>query len=306
MKILISGATGFVGQNWLKYASEMHPDWEHVLLSRDLLQMENFDSMLQGIDIVLHFAGKAHDVKKVSHDDEYYQVNFELTKKIYRSFLRSNASKFVFISSIKAVIDHSNFIITEDISPCPKTHYGRSKLLAEEFIKEQRIHPHQSYFILRPSMIHGPSNKGNLTLLYKFVKSGIPYPLGAFNNARSLLSIENFCFVINQIVLNEKIKSGVYNVCDQKPLSTLQIVKLIRETLNRSSYKIWSVPQPFIRFMAFIGTILNLPFSRERLQKLTENFIISNEKLKRAIGKELPVKAEEGLKLTIRSFDDSI
>lgn len=304
MKILISGGSGFVGQNWLKYAKEIHPDWEHIFFSRDMLHVENFDSILRGIDIVLHFAGKAHDVKKVSTADEYYEVNFGITKKIYSAFLKSNAAKFIFISSIKAVVDHSNFIITEDTPPSPKTHYGKSKLLAEEFIQQQIIQSNQSYFILRPPIIHGPKNKGNLTLLYKFVKRGVPYPLGAFDNSRSLLSIENFCFVISEIILNKGIEGGIYNICDDTPLSTKRIVELIRDTLEKPTYRILYIPEFFIRVIATIGSFLKFPFNVERLEKLTENFVISNDKIKRAMNKEFPVTSENGLKQTILSFND--
>jgi nucleoside-diphosphate-sugar epimerase len=86
-------------------------------------------------------------------------------------------------------------VLTEEVEPKPLTHYGKSKLMAEEYILSQPLSVGKSYYILRPCMIHGPGNKGNLNLLYQIVQKGIPYPLAAFENKRSFLSIENLCFI---------------------------------------------------------------------------------------------------------------
>jgi nucleoside-diphosphate-sugar epimerase len=246
-------------------------------------------------------AGKAHDLKKVSAPEEYYQVNFELTKKLYDAFLNSEASKFIFISSVKASADQVTYILKESDSPDPKTHYGKSKLMAEEYIQAQPLPEGKSYFILRPCMIHGPGNKGNLNLLYKLVSKGIPYPLAAFENKRSFLSIENLCFVIREIVERNNIPSGIYQVADDESLSTNELVKLIAAASERKPL-LWNISPALIRSIAKLGNVFHLPLTTERLNKLTENYIVDTTKIKQALGKELPVRARDGIVKTIRSF----
>src|ERR1700733_11450963 len=98
-------------------------------------------------------------------------------------------------------------------------------------------------------MIHGPGNKGNLNLLYKFVKKGIPYPLAGFNNKRSFLSVENLCFVINELINNDCIESGIYNVSDDEALSTNQVVSILAKSLNVNP-RLWKISPAIIKFMA--------------------------------------------------------
>lgn len=159
-----------------------------------------------------------------------------------------------------------------------------------------------STYILRPCMIHGPGNKGNLNLLYQLVKKGIPYPLGAFENRRSFTSIDNLSFVIEQLI-EKDIPSGIYNVGDDETLSTNELITLMATTMGKPN-RIWNWNKGLIQFCARIGSVLHLPLNTERLQKLTENYVVSNAKLKKALGiDKMPVRAEEGLRKTIKSFD---
>ena len=150
-------------------------------------------------------------------------------------------------------------------------------------------------------MIHGSGNKGNLNLLYKFVSKGLPWPLGSFENKRSFLSIENLCFIIKNLLENETIISGVYQVADDKPLSTNQLIKILGKSLNKKT-RILNIPQLFIIAVAKFGDILHLSLNNERLQKLTEDYVVSNHKIKSAINKPLPISSEYGLLKTFQSF----
>jgi nucleoside-diphosphate-sugar epimerase len=150
-------------------------------------------------------------------------------------------------------------------------------------------------------MIHGPDNKGNLNLLYKLVSKGIPWPLGAFENKRSFCSIDNVCFVVNEIFENKKIPSGIYNLADDQAISTNRLIELISITQNKPA-KIYTIPKKFIITLAKIGDYLKFPLNSERLEKLTENLEVSNDKIVKAIGKKLPVSAEDGLIRTFNSF----
>ena len=151
-------------------------------------------------------------------------------------------------------------------------------------------------------MIHGPGNKGNLNLLYKVVKKGIPYPLGAFENRRSFTSIDNLSFVINELIEKE-VLGGIYNVADDESLSTNELIAIIAHSLNKSN-RTWSWNKQFIQVVAKLGSALHLPLNTERLQKLTENYVVSNAKMKNALGiDKMPVSAKAGFTKTLKSFD---
>lgn len=300
MKILITGASGFIGQNLLACLSHFNCQ----ALSKEKLRTVSSD-FLNDKDVIIHLAGKAHDLKKSSTPREYYDINFELTKKLYDAFLASDAKKFIFMSSVKAVADSVDESLNEDAIPNPQTDYGKSKLLAEQHIQEQPLPKGKVYYILRPCMVHGPGNKGNLNLLYKFVKKGIPYPLASFDNKRSFLSAKNLCFIINELIIRKDITGGVYHIADDEVLSTNEVVSILALSLKKRQPKLWRIPTVIIKNMARIGDYLHLPLTTERLNKLTENYIVSNKKLKAALNKELPLTAFEGLKICADSFGET-
>lgn len=301
MNIILTGASGFVGKNLLNYLKAFD---QYNIQALDL-RIDKLDSSNPNIFSVIHLAGKAHDLKSISNYEEYYAINFELTKKVYDEFLRSNAEKFIFISSVKACADHVEDILKESDRPDPKTDYGKSKLLAEEYIQSLPLPAGKSYFILRPCMIHGPGNKGNLNLLYRFVTLGLPYPLAAFHNKRSFLSIENLCFVIHELLERIDISSGIYNISDDEALSTNDVIRLIAIASNKRPI-LWKISSRFIRVLAKFGDILKMPLTTERLSKLTENYLVDNSKIREALGKEFPIMAGEGILKTIRAFQTRI
>jgi len=295
MKIIITGASGFVGQNLLRFLKK---DNDLIPLSIRYNQNKKFNL---NSSVVIHLAGKAHDLKKTSEDKEYYEANTELTKKVFNQFLESSSKVFIFMSSVKAATDVVQGILSEDIMPDPVTVYGKSKLAAEEYILSKEIPENKRVYILRPCMIHGPNNKGNLNLLYNFVSKGIPYPFGRYVNKRSFVSIDNLCFVIKELIDSSKIESGIYNIADDISLSTIDLVQMMSEILCKPT-RILKVPKLLIRFIAKVGDFLPLPINSERLLKLTENYEVSNLKIKNAIQKKLPISSSEGIKKTLISF----
>ena len=295
MSIFLTGSSGFVGKSILSNFSNQF----------------NFTKYTRGAnfnikeEIVIHCAGKAHDLKNTSDENEYYSVNTELTKNLYDAFLSSDAKIFIALSSVKAVADKLETELTEDYIPNPITHYGKSKLLAEQYILSKEIPHNKRVFILRPCMIHGYGNKGNLNLLYKIVSKGFPWPLGAFDNKRSFCSIDNLCFIIYELIQNENIISGIYNVADDEPLSTNDLIKLISSSQSKK-YMIWKLPVNLIKFFSKLGDLFNLPLNSERLNKLTETYIVSNAKIKAAINKPLPFTVKEGLMKTLNYFNTNV
>jgi nucleoside-diphosphate-sugar epimerase len=291
MSIFLTGSSGFVGKNIL---SKFSDQFELTKYTRGT----NFNIKEE---IVIHCAGKAHDLKNTSDANEYYSVNTDLTKNLYDAFLSSDAKIFIALSSVKAVADKLETELTEDYIPNPITHYGKSKLLAEKYILNKEIPKGKRVFILRPCMIHGHGNKGNLNLLYKIVSKGFPWPLGTFENKRSFCSIDNLCFIIKELIENQKIPSGIYNIADNNPLSTNELITLIAGSQSKKPL-IWKTPKNIIYTLAKLGDVFKLSLNSENLQKLTENYIVSNHKILKAINKSLPFSAEDGLLKTINSF----
>lgn len=290
MKVFITGASGFVGKNVIESLK--------LTFEFNVFDRENFNI---ASEVVLHLAGKAHDLKRVSEPSEYYAVNTELTKQVFDAFMKSTATTFIFMSSVKASADMVEGTLTEQIHPNPQTHYGKSKLLAEEYILSQSIPEGKRVYILRPCMIHGQGNKGNLNILYEVVRRGIPWPLGAFSNHRSFCSMDNLVFVIHELISRKEIPSGIYQVADDEALSTNELIQLMAQSVGKKA-AIWNLPQLWIKGIARLGDWIHLPLNSERLTKLTESYVVSNEKVTQAMGKKLPISSREGILKTLSSF----
>lgn len=331
MKILITGVHGFVGSNLVEALKK-----EHTIYGLDIISPQkdgvrftfSWDFLdkpgeIPEIDAIIHLAGKAHDTKNQSAADVYFKVNTGLTQKIFDWFLaQPSCKKFVFFSTAKAAADKVEGVLTEDVVPSPVGPYGESKIKAEEYIiskfqdsgfKFQDLKPEtgdstlkpetlaKQVYIFRSCMIHGPGNKGNLNLLYNVVKKGIPWPLGAFENRRTFTSVENICFAVNG-VLTKDVSSGIYNMGDDEALSTNELIEEICKSLGKRAH-IWRLPKGLMNGVAKVGGWLHLPLNPERLRKLTENYISSNEKIKKALGvNKMPVDARTGLQATLKSF----
>lgn len=298
MNFLITGSSGFVGQNLTSYLKAYH-------LETCNLSLRNSDwkkKVNNQASAIIHLAGKAHDTSNTSLADEYFKVNRDLTIELFNEFLKSDISDFFFFSSVKAVADTVDGVLNEDVLPKAVTPYGKSKLEAETYLLNQELPVGKRLFIIRPCMIHGPGNKGNLNLLYRIVEKGIPWPLAAFENNRSFLSIDNLSFLVFEMLQNKEVPSGIYNFADDEPISTNQLIKIIG-SVSGSKPRLWHISSSLIKGVAKIGDKLKLPLNSERLKKLTESYVVSNEKIETALGiNKLPLSAEEGLIKTIQSF----
>lgn len=312
MIILITGIHGFVGSNLVESLKDNNTIYGLDIITPTIDGVEKtftWDELTSGdipeIDAIIHLAGKAHDTKNQSEAKIYFDINTGLTKKIFDYFLDSTSKKFIFFSSVKAAADSViGDILTEDVKPNPIGPYGESKIMAENYIfdnLDRLDSTYKSFYILRPCMIHGHGNKGNLNLLYNLVSKGIPWPLGRFDNYRSYTSIDNLSYAIEGI-LTQNIPNGIYQMGDDEPVSTNDLICIICSSLDKNA-KIWNIPKGLILFFASIGGLLHLPLNKERLRKLTENYVVSNDKLKNALGIDrFPVSSKQGLEKTIKSF----
>ena len=325
MNILITGIHGFVGSNLIIALKKRHvlygldivaPEKEGVVKTFAWEDIESTSFPMQRLpqfDAIIHLAGKAHDTKNQSVAQVYFDINTGLTRKIFDFFLESTAKKFIFFSSVKAVADSVvGDVLREDVIPTPIGPYGESKIAAENYIldklknKNEKLKLHydmKQVYILRPCMIHGPGNKGNLNLLYNVVKKGIPWPLGDFENKRSFTSIDNLCYVVEGL-LTKNVASGIYHMGDDEALSTNELIALMCEAMGKEPH-IWKMNRKMMEGCAGLGTLLHLPLNTERLRKLTENYVVCNEKIKAALGiEQMPVRAANGIMKTIKSFSN--
>lgn len=310
MTFLITGAYGFVGTNLCRYLEGKG----HVCWALDVPKARredvpyqafyNWDQLadLPACDVVVHLAGKAHDLKNVASEQSYFDVNVGLTEKILAA-MKNKMGQFIYFSSSKADA-HGNA-------------YGRSKLEAERVVEKgfevsgSKFEGKESlrfevsslrfgWVILRPAMIHGPGNKGNLNLLWGIVRRGLPWPLAAFENQRSFTSIGNVCAAVE--ALAEKRVSGRFFIADDEMLSTNRLVELIAEA-NGKKARLWWLPRGLMRAAAKIGDVLRLPLNTERIEKLTEDSFVDNAELKKALGwGKMPIRAEDGMRATLKAF----
>ena len=290
MNILITGIHGFVGQNLMPYLEAKGHTIYGLGRTGDYVWDDLESDRIPHVDAIIHLAGKAHDTKNQTEADVYFKVNRDLTMKVFSYFLNhQDIKKFIFFSSVKAAADQVvGEILTEDVTPTPKGPYGESKAEAEKQLNDvwkQALSTQtdgRQLYILRPCMMHGPGNKGNLNLLF--------------------CSIQNVCFVVKQL-LEQPVESGIYNLADDEALSTNTLVEIIADCLGNKA-KIWKFGRTLMTFLAKFGDRLHLPLTTERLGKLTENYIVDNSKIKRALNiDKMPLSARDGLSYTIRSFN---
>ena len=234
--ILLTGASGFVGQRFIEYNAAKFAI-RPVSLVRQAV--ENID--FTGVDAIVHLAGKAHQMQKID-DQIYFDVNTELTKKLALAAKAQGVSHFIFISTIKVFGEHQNAVLTEG-SPCEPINdpYGQSKLAAEKFLQSIE----DSTFvvsIVRPPLIYGPRVKGNLIRFLKLADNSNPLPFAKIDNRRTMVYLDNLIEMINALIYQKK--SGIYLAADAQPISTSFLIGEMRKKMVRPT-RLFSMPSPF-------------------------------------------------------------
>lgn len=300
-KVIMTGASGFVGSNLMPFLNDHKIDVVPINRNGTNVTWDTLDTISFSSKAIIHLAGKAHDVKNVSKVDEYTKINLGLTITAFETFKRTDAEIFIYFSSVKAVASKVEGVLNEEDLFEVDNPYGESKRKAEEYLLSQELGPNQRLFILRPCMIHGPGNKGNLNLLYQMAKRAIPFPFAAYENERSLLGIDN----LNEIIwgfISKKPASGVYNLADDGYISTNQIYSLMGEALGKRLILL-RFPKSLVKLIGRIGDKSPIPIDSLKIMKLTENYRVSNSKIKLALGwNKMPYSLEENLFKTISSF----
>lgn len=302
--ICIAGASGFLGKNLSHYLSSSGYNILPISL-RDEKWENQIDNNCEAI---INLVGKAHDHDGKSSEKEYYEVNLDCTKMLFNAFLKSSSVLFLHVSSLAAVEESEAQDELDESAACnPISWYGISKRRAEEWLMSQTLPQGKKLIIVRPPMVHGAGDKGNLGLLYKLISKGIPYPLASFDNRRSFISVENFCYFLDQIIIGEqKLTSGIYHVSDDESISTNEIIDIIKRVTNKKVINL-SIPKSIIKLIAKTGDFLPIPLNSKRLKKMTSNLLVSNAKIKTLLSiDKLPLTAEKGLEKTIESFRSQV
>ncbi len=245
MKILVTGATGFIGQHLCQHlTSEGHEVAAVVrsekattaatrtILVKDLLDLRGAD--FQSIDTVIHLAGIAHDYQ--ADKSEYYRINVEGTQHVMACCYESEVKRLIYLSSIKSIAERSRVPLTTNIAPAPEDDYGRSKLGAERLLVNSGA---LETAILRVPLVYGPGVKGNLRQLVWMASRGIPMPVLSIQNKRSYLGVRNLCDFIQACVTWPTLPCKVFHVSDGAPVSLAGLVRSIGMASGRPSRSFW-------------------------------------------------------------------
>lgn len=274
MKIVVTGAGGFVGQHLL---TQVDTDIELIPLS---LQSEDWMSFnFATIDSVIHLAGKAHQMTPID-DDIYFQINTALTKQVFQKAKESGVPHFIYISSTKVYGD-GNYDFLDEKSECnPTDAYGKSKLATEQYLLSQPF----NVAIVRPPLVYGKGVKGNMEKLVTLCNEKSWLPFGGINNKRAMVYVGNLNALILQIAKTKA--TGIFIAGDQRPVSTTELVAAIAASLNKK-IKLISIPQFVRTFIKLVKPALYV--------RLFGSFNVSNSNTNKQLNFTPPFCFEHGI-----------
>ena len=280
MIILVTGSNGYLGSSFINQYKNKHSFEKFSLLNQKIEDI-NFDN----IDIVLHCAALVH--QKVEHPyEKYHEINVEYPVKLAKLAKQNGVKQFVFISTI-AVYGEEKEKLDENTICNPITPYGKSKLEAEKGLLKLND---DSFIvsIIRAPMIYGKNAPGNIDSLIKLVKKLPIIPLGKIENKRSFISIENLCYIIDEIITQKQ--NGIFLASDDEPLSTSKLIELIAKNLDK---KIYLIKIPFFESLL---KILKPSFHKRLYGSLEVDNTLTKEKL----NLKNPYSVEDGIRLMIK------
>ncbi|WP_321480240.1 NAD-dependent epimerase/dehydratase family protein [uncultured Bacteroides sp.] len=285
MKLLFTGASGFLGKNIYPILKDMYDITTVGLTVGDNYQV-NISSEIpdfsETYDIILHAAGKAHSVPKTDAEKKlFFNVNLQGTKNLCTAFEKSGIPKvFIFISTVAVYGCEFGEGITEEHPLNGTTPYAVSKRMAEEFLTDWCNKHHVILSIIRPSLIAGPNAPGNLGAMVNGIKTGKYLSIAGGRARKSVLMVQDIANLIPLLVE----KGGTYNVCDSDHPSFGELEGVICKQLGKS--KPSSIPYWVAKSMALVGDCLGskAPINSLKLSKITESLTFNNEKAIRELG----------------------
>ena len=284
--LLFTGATGFLGSNVLPL---LRQNYEVETLALDPKADFNINLVTDQIvlskqyDIVLHAAGKAHVIPKTEEEIKlFFDINYEGTKKLCSALEKSGVPKsFVFMSTVAVYGCDIGEKITENHSLDGETPYAKSKIMAEEFLKDWCSRNNIILTILRPSLIAGKNPPGNLGAMIKGISSGKYLSIAGGVSHKSVMMA---CDLANVIPLCED-KGGIFNICDDSYPSFHELEVLISKQLGKKRPPL-NIPYWVANILAHIGNLMGkkAPINSLRLEKIVKSLTFYNEKIKNELG----------------------
>lgn len=306
MNILVTGATGFIGQALCNYLAKNQYN-PYVLVRRpstnlkakkqfvvdNFQEYKDWNHVFKDINTVVHTAGLAH-VK--SEDQNFYDVNFELTKKLALECINAGVKRFVFLSSMAVYGKvHYQEPVTLSTPLLPKTAYAHSKLQAEEFLLNLHVKGDLEVIIIRPPVVYGPQCPGNVNLLIKAIKHNIPLPFAGIKNLRSLIYVDNLCHAIMSAALSPHSPGNVFLVSDSEDVSIKTLIQSLAKGLNKSA-KLFPFPA------SLLGRGLKIVGKEDMLMKLIGSFQIDISDIQQKLNWKPIASVQDGLLKTAHSF----
>ena len=322
--VLVTGATGFIGGHLLKglvlvgyrvRALCRTPVSDDDIEGLEWVQTEglspktDWNEFLDGVDSVVHLAALAHESNqsRKSSDDAYYQVNAGVTEALVTA-VRDNGSirRMIFLSTIGVIATTSSLVVDEK-TPCnPDTVYAKSKLEAEERIQSVLSGSGTDWCILRPPVVYGPGNPGNMDRLRKLVLTGIPLPFGSICNQRSFIYVGNLSGIIIHVIGFPAKLNRVYCVADNQSLSTPELINLICQAVDRSD-RCWPCPLWLLGMLGHGGDFFRSVFGTDpginsySVERLVGSLAIDAASIHKELQWRPPFTIEEGLVETFGS-----
>ncbi len=313
MKILVTGADGFVGKALSEYllgkgevikgsvidGNKDVADGVAPVISGNIGSKTDWSDALCGIEYVIHTAARVHVMEDQSSDPltEYRKVNVEGTKKLAEQAAAEGVKRFVFISSIKVNGEETSIgkPFRESDIPSPVDPYGVSKLEAEKCLHEIGARTGMEVVIVRPPLVYGPGVKANFRKMIGWVKKGIPLPLGAINNKRSFIALDNFVDFLYCCLEHAKAANRVFLISDNYDLSTTELLKKIAISFDIKSILL---PVPVVILIS-MGNILR---KKSVVSRLVDNLQVDSSQAMELLGWKPMVSVDEALKKVAVSY----
>lgn len=312
-RILVTGATGFLGSSLGKTLSlagrfsvkahvrtDIKLPWaEEVIQLSDFSKIQVSDNIFEKVDAVIHCAARVHVMNDATSNplEEFRKVNVDGTLHLARLAAKAGVRRFIFISSIKVNGENteSGKIYKADDTPAPKDPYGISKMEAENGLKQIAAETGMELVIIRPVLVYGPGVKANFLTMMRWVHKGVPLPLGAIQNKRSLVALDNLIDLIVTCIEHPAAANQIFIASDGEDLSTSELLRRMANALGVRT-RLLPVPQSLLVIMA---TILG---KKPVAQRLCGSLQVDISKAQELLGWTPPLSVDEGLRLVASSY----